>query len=289
MQLNSGLVGSRIIGVKTEVTWRRTTSYAAAIGDTNPRYLDDTVEGGLSAHPAFAVALTWPIMEKIQEQFPEELPFEIVMTMVHAYEHLIFHRPIKPGDVISIDGQVAAVLPTSVGTLLVLQLDATERNGGPVFTEYTGAMFRGISCNDEGRGVENLPQTPDWPDPAVPIWESEIPISRQASYVYDGCTDIVFPIHTSVSFAKAVGLPGIILQGTATLAMACTQLVDREAGSDPGRLKELGCRFSRTVIPGSSIKVQLLNRDDDIGTKLGFHVLNAESEQAIKSGFARIE
>jgi hypothetical protein len=50
-------------------------------------------------------------------------------------------------------------------------------------------------------------------------------------YVYDGCTNIYFPIHTSVGFARMVGLPDIILQGTATLAYAARELADREAAA----------------------------------------------------------
>ena len=41
-----------------------------------------------------------------------------------------------------------------------------------------------------------------------------------------------------------MGLPGIIHQGTATLAYAVRELVNREARGNPALLKALACRFT---------------------------------------------
>lgn len=48
-----------------------------------------------------------------------------------------------------------------------------------------------------------------------------------------------------------MGLPGIIHQGTATLAYAARELVNREARGNPALLKALACRFTGMVRPGS--------------------------------------
>jgi acyl dehydratase len=82
-----------------------------------------------------------------------------------------------------------------------------------------------------------------------------------------------------------VGLPGIILQGTCTLALAARELVNREAGGDPTRLKTLSCRFSGMVRPGTSIRVELKSRSRG---DLFFEVLNQEGEKAVSKGYARI-
>ena len=84
-------------------------------------------------------------------------------------------------------------------------------------------------------------------------------------------------------------MPGIILQGTATLAHATRCLVDRQAFGDPRRLKELSCRFSSMVLPGSEIMIRLLaERQDENGTHLFFDVLTAEGKKAIRYGYARV-
>ena len=141
MQIDSSLVGTSLAGLEREVTWRETMNYAAAVGDANPRCLDDTLRDGVVAPPLFAVAVTWPIMERIQEQLGGALSMEVIATMVHATEHLGFHRLIRPGDRLRIGGRVAAVMPCPAGTRFVLRLDAIDPEGGAVFTEYAGALF----------------------------------------------------------------------------------------------------------------------------------------------------
>jgi len=290
MEISSDLVGMDLAGLERKVTWRKTMNYAAAVGDANVRYLDDRLDSGVVAPPMFAVALTWPIMERIQDQLGGSLDPGVIATMVHATEHLVFSRPVRPGDRLQIRGRVAAVLPSKAGTRIVLRLDATDAGGEPVFTEYSGAVFRGVACSGDGRGSENLPELPTWDEIDSPLWEVEIPVSREAAHVYDGCTDIVFPIHTSTAFALGVGLPDILLQGTATLAMAARELLDREAGGAPERMREIACRFTGMVIPGSSIRIQLLRREAlEEGTGLAFRVLNEEGDPALRYGFVRLD
>jgi len=286
--LDSSLVGTPVRGLTREVDWRQTTAYAAAVGDANPRYLDDTTEGGLVAPPLFAVAVTWPVISDLAGQLGAALPADVIPTMVHASEHLVLHRPIRPGDRLDLGGEVAAVIPGRAGTRVVLRLDASA-GGEPVFTEYAGATFRGVSCADDGEGADAVPAPPRLDDTGEPRWSAELLIPRELPYVYDACSDIVFAIHTSVAIARAVGLPDVILQGTATLALAARELLDREAGGDPARLREVGCRFAGMVVPGRPIQVELLHRiEDDDGADLGFRVLADGGVPALLGGYARI-
>lgn len=93
-------------------------NYAAAITDTNPCYFDDERTGGIIAHPLFCVAVTWPILGNIWDYIEsDEFPLEVIPTMVHYTEHSEFHRPILPGDILTIGGTVAAILPHKAGTM----------------------------------------------------------------------------------------------------------------------------------------------------------------------------
>jgi acyl dehydratase len=108
-------------------------------------------------------------------------------------------------------------------------------------------------------------------------------------YVYDGCTQIEFPIHTSPRFAVGVGLPGIILQGTATLACAIREIVNREARGNPECIREIFCKFTGMVIPGSHIEIRCLESREQTDQKdLFFDVLNAENKKAIRSGYVKL-
>lgn len=287
MKISSNIVGTRLKEYNTTVTWRQTTNYAAAVDDMNPRYFDDTGGNKIMAPPMFAVALTWPILENLNDYLETPYPQEVLHTIVHYMEHIEFFRPVFPGDRLKIQGEVVAVVPHKSGTLFVIKFTATNAEGRPVFAEHFGSLFRGVGC-DGPAGAENIPVVSRWESVEAPVWEAPVHISEAAPYVYDGCTDIVFAIHTSPGFAAAVGLPGIIYQGTATLAHAAREIVDREGGGNPESLQAIAGRFTGMVFPGSTIRVQLLGRSTGKDRELFFRVLNEQGREAISSGYARL-
>jgi len=284
--LNSELTGTGLRDYETLMNWRDIMNYSAAIGDTNPRYFDDESATGIIAHPVYPVALTWNILGKIQEFIvSENFPVELLLTQVHYTEHLEIHRPLSPGISLVIKGRIVAILPHRAGTHVVIRLDAREKEGAPLFTEHIGAMLRGVECIGGGAGRESLPVVPKVGAAVEPCWASTVPIDRLMPYVYDGCTDIVFPIHTSMKFARMVGLPGIILQGTATLALAVTELVNRELNGEPARVRSISCRFTGMVLPGSDISVRMMEkRKQNTGTDFFFDVCNLSGESVISNG-----
>jgi len=291
MELSSRFVGTPLKELFRQVTWRRTMHYAAAVGDANPRYFDDEQPGGIIAPPLFSVALTWAVIERIWEHIEaKDFPLEILTTMVHYREHLRFHRPVVPGDTLTLKGAIAAILPHRAGTQVVMRFEALDSNGAAVFTEHMAALMRGVRCTDAGAGQDALPWTPAAPDSGTALWDTALAVDPLLPFVYDGCTDIVFPIHTSKQFAHQVGLSGIIVQGTATLALAAREIVNHEAGGDPARLKAIACRFSGMVAPGSTIRVVLVGRRQETGkTVLAFAVHNAQGQKVISDGQAVIQ
>jgi acyl dehydratase len=291
MNLTSGFVGTALKEYHCRISARWTMNYAAAIGDPNPLYFNDERPEGIIAPPLFPVAMTWPIIANIADYIEADgFPKEILLTQVHYSEHLSIHRPVAPGDNIIIRGLIAAILPHRAGTHVVIRFDATDAGGNPLFTEHIGAMMRGVQCADDGKGSEQLPAVPQQPEASGALWESIIPIDPLAPFIYDGCTNIHFPIHTSVTFARQVGLPGIIHQGTATLALAVHKILNREAGGDSRRLVSVYCRFTGMVLPGSAIRVRLTGKNKGPGaTDLFFMVLNTEEKRAVSDGYIRLE
>jgi acyl dehydratase len=291
MELSSRFVGTPLKDFHTEITWRQTMNFAAAVDDNNDCYMDDERDGGIIAPPMFSVTVTWRILERIWEYIEaKDFPMEVLVTQVHHTEHLEFHRPLKPGDRLTVKGQVVAILPHRAGTRVVMRFDAMDQAREPIFTEHLGALMRGVKCADDGLCANPLPEGSLPEESAEPLWESRIPIDPLRPHIYDGCTDIVFPIHTSRAFARQVGLPGNILQGTATLAFAVREIINREAGGNPLALKSLFCRFTGMVLPGTVIRVQLIrkSRKHD-ATDLHFIVLNQEGQKAISGGYALVK
>ncbi|KAF0154165.1 MAG: acyl dehydratase [Syntrophaceae bacterium] len=291
MKLSSAFVGATLKEYTCIITARRIMNYAAAIGVANPLYFNDERPEGIIAPPLFPVAVTWPIVENITDYLDApEFPQKVLFTQVHYSEHLSIHRPVKPGSHLTIKGIIAAIEPHRAGTYVITRFDAHDTDGKHYFTEHIGAMMRGVACEDTGKGGQSIPSVPEQMKESAALWESVIPIDPLAPFIYDGCTNIYFPIHTSVQFAHQVGLPGIIHQGTATLALAVHSVLNRETGGDPHRVATIYCRFSGMVLPGSAIRVRLTGKNQtSCGTDLFFTVFNAEEKRAISDGYIRLK
>jgi len=291
MELDARFAGTPLKEYRTTVTWRDTMNFAAALGDRNAYYFDDERDGGIVAPPLFTVSLTWPVCERLWDYIEaEHFPVDLLATQVHYTEHLQFHRSLIPGDRPAIRGKIAAILPHRAGTHVILRFDAYDDGERPLFTEHIGALLRGVRCMNGPRGQEALPPLPSLPDDNPrPLWETILPIDPLQPFIYDGCSRIFFPIHTSKQFARQVGLPGIILQGTATLAYAAREIINREAGGDPRRLKSISCRFTGMVLPGTAINVAASGGAvaHDCGNVF-FVVRNSDGKQAISDGTASI-
>lgn len=289
-EISPNLVGTRLKPYHAQIHWRDTMNYAAAVSDSNPLYFDDERDGGVMVHPMFSVAVTWPIVENLSQYLDAtDIPLELLLTQVHYTEHLIFHRQIRPDEKLTIKGKIVAILPHRAGTHIVLRFQAFDQGQELVFTEFNGAMLRGVQCRGAGQKAENCPAIPDDRDVHQLRWEKRITIDPLLPFIYDGCTNIVFPIHTSKKFAHQVGLPQIILQGTATLALAVRELIKRETESQPLRLKEIYCRFTGMVLPGSDITVHVYEAlADQISGRCYFDVRNQKGEKVLSHGYALI-
>jgi acyl dehydratase len=290
MKLNPDLVGTRLKPYQTQITSRQTTNYAVAIQDNNSVYFDDRKKEGIVGHPLFPVSVTWPVLSRL-DQFIEakDFPMDVLLTQVHYSEHLILHRLIRPDDLLTLTGSLNAFLPHRAGTHAIIALEAVDGKGALVFTEYIGAMLRGVDCG-LGKLAGELPVVPETKDEDGLIWQSNIFIDPLQPYVYDGCTNIEFPIHTSPNFAQAVGLPGIILQGTSTLAYAVREMVNREANMDPSNIEEIACNFTGMVKPGTQIQVCCTEKKAHQNhINLFFQVKNHENQKAIRNGYIKIK
>ncbi|MBS3732583.1 MAG: MaoC family dehydratase N-terminal domain-containing protein [Desulfobacterales bacterium] len=291
MRLSPQFAGTRLREYTTKVSWRDSMNYAAAISDSNEVYFNDEREGDIIAPPMFSVALTWPVSENLSDYIEaDDFPAEIIPTMVHYTEHIEFCRPIMPGAKLVIRGKIAAVLRHWTGTHVILRFDAADESGRCVFIEHIGALFRGVECDGEGAGRSEVPEIlrhKKNPEPAD--WQRRIEIDPLFTYIYDGCSNIYFPIHTSVKFARSVGLPGIIVQGTATLALAVREITNDFARGDPERIRTIACRFTDMVRPGSSISIEARSPDETSGPgRIRFDVKNENGKKAVSDGFVEL-
>lgn len=291
MKIDSNLVGSPFKDYSVKIDWRSVMNYAAAIDDNNPFYFDDEREDGIVAHPMYVVAVTWPIIQNLPDFIlNKNFPIKVFNKVVHYTEHIILHRLIKPNDDLTIKGKIVAVLSHRAGTQIIQRFDARDQNDELVFTEFMGGMLRGVQCIGESKGEKNIPQIAKYEISNENNWSQTVHIDSLRSFVYDGCTDIFFPIHTSNKFAHFVGLPGIILQGTATLAYAVKEIIKKEAQNNPLKIAQIACKFTGMVVPGTNISINLKGKNiKNSEIEIFFDVDNHQNKKAIRDGYVLLK
>ncbi|HET8663776.1 MAG TPA: MaoC/PaaZ C-terminal domain-containing protein [Nocardioides sp.] len=82
------------------------------------------------------------------------------------------------------------------------------------------------------------------------------PVTREALKAYAAASGDPNPIHQDPEVARSVGLPDVIAHGMFTLALAA-RYVDEQLG-EPGRIVELGAKFTKpVVVPASGTEVEV--------------------------------
>lgn len=283
IHLSSDIVGAKLNPFHFDVTFRQTSNYAASIVDNNRIYYDTVKKNNIVAHPLFPVRISWQIIENINQYWEIDFPEKALENLVHQSEYLEIHRLVRPGDELTVQGELAALVPHKFGAKLTLKFDYFDSENELVQTEIVGGLLFGAKCTDYGKSSIDLPNI-ERIEETNPIWEEQIQITRAAPFIYDGCNNIVYPIHTDIHFAQNMGLPDIILQGTATLARSASVLVKKELNNDPRLIKVISGKFTDILIPPNQISVQLLKRND---SELYFCVLDKNSKYLVKGGYLK--
>lgn len=283
--LDDSIVGLRLKPFFVEITNRQISNFAAAVGDENKYYYLTRNNKILCTHPVFPVRISWQILKNISEWTDTDIPFDLKTQLVHQEEHLAFERLLQTDDKLTLHGQIAALLPHKRGAKLVLKFVYKDQHDHLVLTEHISAVLFNIRCADQGRQLD-LPLPTGRVSEETIIWEEQIPVSRTAPFIYDGCTDIVYPVHTDQTFATRMGLPDIILQGTATLAMSSTVLIKKELNENPNKIRLLTGKFTDIVVPPNRLTVRLLKKD---GTDLYFDVLEQSGRPVLRGGHLKIK
>lgn len=280
MPLQSDSVGQSGEPVATEVDARWLMAYAAGLGHTDACYLDTL--RGIAAHPLFPVCFEWPVF-LATHGLPGAARLSDAERLrgVHATHDLVLHRPIRAHEQLSTVATVAGIEPRAPGGYQVVRLDTRDADGAPVCTTWYGSLYRGVEVEGDARPADDLPARPAPPPEDAPRSEVVVPIAATAAHVYSECARIWNPIHTDAAVAERAGLPGIILHGTATLALAVSRVVEHECGGDPTRVRRVAGRFAAMVPMPSKISVSIAARRDGA---VHFEVRNAEGATAIRDG-----
>jgi acyl dehydratase len=280
----SASAGFRTVARTYEISVRMAQAYAAGVGDRNPLYFNDDSPQGVLAPPGLVYRLQWNARDMPAAPMGTTPPTQYV----HASTDLRFERPLRAGDVITVQGRRIVVMQRPPGVYVVTRFEMRDATGALVATLDDGGMARGARIDGPEISLEDAPPLPRPTGRESDGWSAAVPIAREAPHVYTECADIWNPIHTERRVALAAGLPDIILQGSATTALAARELVNRIASGDPARLTRLAGQFRAMVIPGQEIRVVCSGTSTgEEGERVAFfEVLNSKGEPAVKGGTA---
>jgi acyl dehydratase len=266
------VVGAQAGPIQHEIDARWLMAYSAALGETDPRCFDTAAPGGVLAHPLFPVCYEWPVSQPIR-QIPELR--EHFPRLVHAEHDLVLHRPLRQGDRLKTAVRIASIEQRKPGAFVVFRFDALDGAGAPVSTTDFGVLYRGVEVDGPGRGEPM--KIPPHEQALRPL--GSIDVAANAAHVYTECARIWNPIHTDVAHATAAGLPGIILHGTATLALSVSKAL-QAFKADPLQVRRVRCRFSGMVLMPSTLAVHGALQ----GPRIAFETRNGDGEAVVSRG-----
>jgi acyl dehydratase len=284
MPVPSALLGSTSGPLEHHVDPRWTMAYAASLGDALPCYLDTSAPGGVVAHPLFPVCVEWPvIVGSRQASLRYGLTPDEVRRGVHATHDLTVHRLVRPAELLTTTSTVTGVERRSPGGFTTLRLDTVDAAGEVVATTTQGTLYLGVPVDGPDAPAAGAGPPLAWGDLGPPSVEVRVELSAGAAHVYTECARIWNPIHTDLATARAAGLPGLILHGTATMAYGVSQVVAHQAAGDPTAVRRVLGRFGAMVLLPSSVTVRIFRPVPlhDGATAVPFDVRTAEGGPAV--------
>ena len=275
MGLNTELVGKEYPGSTFEVTADHIERYARATNDENERYLggDDVV-----APPVFPVV---PAFNSFMTAAMDPELGADLLRLVHAAEEHVFYKPIRAGDVLSVTGALESVEQKETGETFTVKGTETNQDG-EVVAEVRGTMF----IRGTGSGARSAAPPEQQRDV---VYEETTKVDDDQTYRYAEASGDHNPIHVDENTAKMAGLPGIILHGMCTMAMASKAAVNGVAGGNPTRIARVGVRLSKPVLPGQELTTKLWKETEESGiATYGFETYNPDGIAVIKNGIVEV-
>ena len=257
-----------------EVTQEATIAYAEATNDEHPMH-----RSGEVAPPVFAIV---PAFQVAAGPVGAIVPGEVIMRVVHGEQDFVFHRPIVPGDVLLTRAAGVGLHGRSSGVVLVVKAQTTTEAGEPVVDQYMTSFFRGAQL-DVHEGEEPPPHSAERGAELGSVTHAYDPDQTQR---YSQASGDPMPIHLDDDFAKAMGLPGIIVHGLCTMAFCSRAVIQTACPDDPTRLKRLAVRFAKIVQPDEQVTHTLW---DAGGGNVAFETVSSNGNVAIKDGLAHVD
>jgi acyl dehydratase len=256
MALNRDCLGKAYGPIGMTVDAARIAAYAAATAD--PRADGD---GAATAPPVFGVVPVWPAIQAVLAD--PQLAID-VGRVVHGEQRMAFQRLIRAGDELTTTGTISAIEDRGANEIFVLSFETRDAGGELVTTQDVVCVSRGTGAGtgtSAGAARAAIPPRPD-PPPIEPDLVRVVDLPDDITFRYAAASGDDNRIHVDDEFARAVGLPGIIVQGLCLFAIALQAVTDAAAGGDPGRVRAASARFLRPIRPATALHTHVYRTPD---------------------------
>lgn len=253
MIFDLSVVGTR--GEVTTVEWtpREVILYALGVGagqDDPLRELQFTTENSdgvqLQVLPAFAV-----VQAMHNSRRPRVGPIPLAKVL-HGEQSFVVHAPLQPTGAATLQAGILGIYDQGNAAHLVTDITVTDAaTGQELLTTTSTIVIRG----EGGWGGEKRPSTA-WERPEGPpdvVVSSPVRADQALLYRLSGDRN---PLHSDPTFARRAGFDRPILHGMCTFGVAGRLLVNELCDGDATRVRSMGGRFSKPVMPGETLTLR---------------------------------
>lgn len=235
-------------------------------------------------HPDFAPFPTFGVLPGMflsmsSGLVSSKLPNFELSQLLHGEQYLELLRPLPTDGKLLTRGTVIDMMDKKSGAVVVTLCESFTESGEPVIrnqssTFIVGAGNFGGKSKPNDQVVSTVPNPSRTPDCTVLTKTS---IDQAALYRLSGDFN---PLHIDPDFAKLGGFKQPILHGLGFFGFSVRAVIRQFANNDPSLFKAVKVRFTKPVIPGNTLKIEMWQE----GKRIHFRTLVAETGVEVISG-----
>ncbi len=174
--------------------------------------------------------------------------------LVHGEQGLYLHRPVPVEGRVRVTQTITGIYDKGSGGVIATASEAVDaETGEPMFTTTASSFVRGEGGWGGDRGPSIVASTaPDRPADHEVTYRTR----RDQALLYRLSGDRN-PLHSDPLFAAAAGFDSPILHGLCTYGFIGRALLHTLCLSDPAQFISMEARFSKPVLPGDELAIQI--------------------------------
>ncbi len=173
--------------------------------------------------------------------------------LVHGEQSVELHAPLPVAGSVEATTTITGIYDKGSGAVVASETKAVDTaTGAPLYTTSSSMFIRGEGGWGGDRG------------PSGKVTMPERPADHTVSYATRSDQALVYrlsgdrnPLHSDPAFAAKAGFERPILHGLCTFGFTGRALLHTLCGSDPDRFVSMAARFSKPVLPGDELSVEM--------------------------------